>query len=257
MPDFPEFALDRKLRSCVLTRELLQQVEKQILAAERDLGGDSPMIPAQPMSVAVFDAFGTESFRSAADIPTSGFPESTEAVRVVVESSTEASPSQRSFKCKLAFRSSHGIHLSLRFRGPQARERAVGLYERIRQLTESQSLDAWLFRRREWLEGIAGLIAVFGGLVWLGQTYSLLTSPAVDIDRIDYSIFTTIWTTSVAYLAVVRLFFPQCAFETAKWSRLQEWRTWAAQGFVGLLVFDTAAFLVGRQVVSYLGRLLS
>jgi hypothetical protein len=33
---------------------------------------------------------------------------------------------------------------------------------------------------------------VFGGLVWLGQTYSLLTSPAVDIDRIDYSIFTTI-----------------------------------------------------------------
>src|SRR4051812_27949858 len=108
-----EFALDCELEACVVTRELLRQIEMQLAALERDVLGDIAHVSSRKYELSVFDAFGVETFGAASDIPMSGLPETTDCVRLVLEAKAdpEGSPGERSIKVKLAFRSEHGNRL--------------------------------------------------------------------------------------------------------------------------------------------------
>jgi hypothetical protein len=256
MPGFPEFALDRELRACVVTRELAHQIEKQLLATERDLLGEDPPASDRRFDVSVIDAFGGETFRSAASIPTTGFPKSTETVRLFLESSVserDGEDAERWVRIKLAFREAHGNRLSIRMGGPQAREKAIGLYERILQLVESETIDSWIFRRRDWVVGSIGLLLFLGGLVWAGNSYAFLRSEPMTIQPVSYWLLTAGLVTAGSYLGIIYLFFPRCAFETNRWATIQQWRTWAAQGFVGLVLFDSLLFALGRRIGEAIG----
>lgn len=250
MTAFPEFAFNRPIRPCVLTRDLLQQLEKQLLAAESDMFSGEAKVASRRYEVSVFDSYGVETFSSVGDIPTSGFPEGTESVRVVLECSS--AQAERSLKLKIVFRESHGNQLTFRARGPQARERMIGLWERMRQLVDSRPLDNWIFRRREWVSAILGLVVFLVGLIWAGETYSLISKQG-KVDLSSYFIHTIVVWTAVAYLAITHWFFPRCAFETSGWARIEQWKTWAAQGFLGLVVFDGAALAFAERIAAALG----
>jgi hypothetical protein len=248
-----EFASEWELGACVVTRELLGQIESKLEALEADVIGRAGS--EKKYEISVFDDFGAETFRAAGDIPMRGFPETTETIRIILETplSDGASAGSRSIKLKMVFRSKHGNRMSLRIRGPLAREKAIGLCERIDQLVEPHEIDSWVFHRRDWVIGLCGFVAIIGGLVWLANTYDQLTVSKPKMSAAEYWTWTAAVGTACAYWSIVHWFFPCCAFETNVWRRRQEWRRWAVQGFFGLIVFDTVLTTVGRRLLAALG----
>jgi hypothetical protein len=246
-----EFALDRELEACVITRELLRQIEQQLASLHRDVLGSE----SGALDLSVFDAFGVETFRTACDMPMSGFPDTTDCVRLVLEAKAgaEGSAGERSIKIKIAFRSEHGNRLLIRLRGPLARERAIGFYDRVQQLVEPHSLDSWLFRRRGWVEGPCAFVVVVGGLAWLANTYDQFTATKTTLSLGSYLILTAVIGTACAYTSILHFLYPRCAFETRRWNRRQTWRMWAAQGFATLIVFDTILTTVGKRLLVAIG----
>jgi hypothetical protein len=251
---FPEFALDRSLRPCLLTRDLLAQIEKYLATAERDLMGEIRCAPDRKFDLSVHDAFGVETFSSASAIPTAGFPESTENVRLTLETFDGEDPAEltgRYLKLKLAFRGRHGNRLLLRIRGPQSRERVVGLVDRIDQLVHANALDGGFLRTQEELTGIVGAFAFLGGFFWLFATYNGITKSPPVAPTHEYWAWTAAITSAASYWAFVRFFVPACAFETRRWSKLDEWRRWAKLGLAGVVVLDGVAFFLW----TYVGRI--
>jgi hypothetical protein len=243
-----EFASEWELSACVVTRDLLGQIESKLEALEADVIGSGG---EKKYEISVFDDFGSETFRAAADIPMRGFPETTQTVHMILEtrSSDGTNAGSRSIKLKMVFRSEHGNRMSLRIRGPLAREKAIGFFERIDQLVEPHEIDSWVFRRRDWVIGLCALVAILAGLVWIANTYDQLTVPKPKMRAAEYWTWTAVVGTACAYLGIVHWLFPCCAFETNAWRRREEWRRWAVQGFFGLIVFDTLLTTIGRHLL--------
>jgi len=248
-----EFALEWKLCACVVTRDLVDQIESKLDALQADVineaGGE------RKYEISVFDDFGVETFRAASDIPTRGFPETTDMVRIILEtrSSDGESSGGRSIKLKMVFRKKHVNRVSIRIRGPLAREKAIGFCERIDQIVGPNEIDSWFFRRRDWAIGLCGFVAILGGLVWAANTYDQLTVSKPKMGATEYWTWTAVVGTVTAYWGIVHWFFPCCAFETNAWKKLQEWRRWAVQGFLGLIVFGTVLTTVARRLLAAFG----
>ncbi|HEY6923214.1 MAG TPA: hypothetical protein VI653_07095 [Steroidobacteraceae bacterium] len=66
-----EFLLDWEMRPCLVTRDLLSQIERQLELQKNDLLGGSTNLERQ-YEIAVLDEFGTEAFYAARDIPLNG-----------------------------------------------------------------------------------------------------------------------------------------------------------------------------------------
>ena len=249
MSVFSEFTLDLDVEACVVTRDLARQIEKQLLATEREVIGDSAL-KERRFDLSVIDEYGAESFRSSEDVLTTGFPNTTETVRFFLEANaTDSHGEERSVRIKLAFREPHGNRLLIRLRGPQAREKAIGLSERIDQLVESETIDSLVFRRREWISFVLGVFLLFGGIVWLGTTWSLLVGDPIKMAQANYWVLTALLLTSAYYLGFVHLFSPACAFETKRWAHRREWRTWATQALAGLILVDGLLLTVGKKIM--------
>jgi hypothetical protein len=134
----PEFLLDEKLPRLLVTRSLLSEIETQCFAATRDVIGSDGESEARGFQIAVEDAYGTEMFSSASNIPTSQFPETTSAVRFELSrfGDSEGAGDRSSLVVKFVFRATSGSRVSVRIHAPQARDRAIGLFSRITQLIE-------------------------------------------------------------------------------------------------------------------------
>lgn len=250
-----EFALDRSINGCVVTRELIQEIEARLKALEQDLFGHRADAVSK-YDLSVFDAYGSETFRSACDLPMRGFPETTETVRVVLEAkstTSDSTPSDRYIKVKLAFRNQHGNQMSVRIRSPLSREKVIGFCERIDQLIEPHETDAWLFRRRDWVLNLCGLVAVLGGFVWVVNIYDQITAVHPKIAPDFYWALTVLVWTALAYLGIVHTLFPQCAFETSRWRKREKWRTWAVEGFATVLLFDTVVTALKKHLLPLIG----
>jgi hypothetical protein len=254
---FPEFAIDRPLRPCVLTRDLLAQIEKYLVSTERDLFAELSNRNERKFDLSVHDAFGVETFSSASEIPTTGFPETTEVVRLIQETTTEPSDTAiaaiRYLKIKLTFRNRHGNRIVVRIRGPHARERVIGLIDRIEQLVQSEALGPKFLTNQQWITSGAGVLAGFGGLFWLLVTYGNLTAEPATAPTETYLIWTAVIATAAAYWVFSRLFIPPCAFETRRWSKIQEWRSWAKFGLASVFLLDGLAFTAWSHLVRFLG----
>ncbi len=239
---FSEFSPSWTLSDCLVTRDLLSQIERQLELLEADLLGVAPHVERQ-YEIAVRDEVGVETFYAASHIPLSGFPETTESVRILFEANAtkgkNAQSSENSLKVNVFFRnSSHGNGISIRLRGPLARERAVGFCERIDQLIEPYELKTWLFRRRDWVLGICGIIAFFAGLVTVFNAYDQMTALKPNLTATRFWCTTVVAASCGAYLAIVEIFHPRCAFETSRWGERQRWKIWAMEAFATLVIFE-------------------
>lgn len=251
-----EFSLDWVLNACLVTRDLLSQIERQLALLERDLLGDSSGVKRQ-YEIGVPDEFGKETFYAASDIPLNGFPETTEAVRIFFEASRaeneNTSSDKRSIRARVSFGGKYGNRMTICIRGPLAREKATGFCERIDQMVEPFELETWFFRRRSWLLGICGITAVIAGFVSVVNVYDQLTAVTPRLPAKQFWYWTVAAVTSGAYLAIVEIFYPQCAFETSRWSDRQRWKIWIMEGFATLLLFDTVVVGFWRKALSALG----
>ena len=100
---------------------------------------------------------------------------------------------------------------------------------------------------------ICAFVVAIGGLAWLANAYEQLTATHPSMTRSNYWIFTAVFGTVCVYMAIIYWLFPRCAFETVSWSRRQKWRTWAAEGFATLVVFDTVLLTLGKRLLSLVG----
>jgi hypothetical protein len=248
-----EFSSEWRINACTVTREFLEQLERAIQNLEADIFGDTTSRRTYQLSV--FDAFGSETFRTVGDIPMRWFPETTDMVRMVLDSSSGDTDADdmRSLKLKVVFRVEHGNRMSVRLRGPLAREKVIGFCERVDQLVEPYEIDSWLFKRYDWVIGVCGFVAILGGIVWLANTYDQFTGAKTKMGVAEYWKWTAAVGAASAYWAIVHWFYPVCAFETRGWAQRQEWRKWAVQGFLSLIVFGTVVTFVGRRLLGALG----
>jgi hypothetical protein len=92
MDVYPEFVLDEKLPRLVVTRQLLSEIETTCIATGNDLIRSDTQAGVPKLQIAVDDAYGTEIFASAANIPMSRFPETTSALRLEFSHHVEATP---------------------------------------------------------------------------------------------------------------------------------------------------------------------
>jgi hypothetical protein len=228
------------------------RLQKLLTNAEAQLMGDTSQAPKRRYNLSVQDEIGLETFASADDIPTSGFPESTTSVRFVVECegtpTSDGRPSQ--FHAKLSFRFRHGNRIVLKVRGPLARELSVGLLDRIQQLLQTQPIESWPFKRKSWVLDLAAFIVVLGGFAWLLITYDALAGAGPAKVTRPYWIFTSIVFSSAIYVALFYWLFPRCAFETNKWTKITDWRRWAKFGFASFVVFNVLVGALWKQVAS-------
>jgi hypothetical protein len=249
-----QFSTEWSIRACTVTRELVEQIARALQSLEVDLFGD--VAAQRGYELSVFDAFGSETFRSVTDMPMRGFPESTEMVRMVLEAKGAGDNevgAGRSLKIKVVFRADHGNRMSLRLCGPLAREKTLGFCERVDQLVAPYEIDSWFFRRRDWAVGASGLVALLGGLVVVGNIYDQVTASHPKMAAGEYWIWTATVGAASAYWAIVHWFHPLCAFDTRRWKTRQEWRRWAIQGFVGLIAFGTVLTAIGKRLLAAIG----
>lgn len=255
MRDHSEFVLDEPIPPVLVTRQLLQLIEQRIAAAESDFLGDEGRAADGRFQLAIDDAYGTETFSSTQSIPTLQLPETTSTIRLESTRYIGSEPpnDSQSLSVKFIFRAKKtGNRILVRAHGPQARERVMGLSERIEQLLEPQNIDSLVFRREPMIT-VAALLAIFGGFLWALVTVSNIFKDQGAFHRHSYWYWTVAILTSAAYVVISKAFFPNCAFETRRWSRIEGWKDWAVKGFAGALVFDVGFVMLLNHIATDLG----
>lgn len=252
-----EFALVWDLRACLVTRDLLSRIERQLALFEDEFLGDNSGVERK-YEISVVDGSGTETFDAANDIPLSGFPETTKTVRIGFEMryprTGRVSSDDRSVSVRLSFRgNAEGNKISVRLRGPLAREKAMGFCDRVDQLIEPLELENWFFRRKSWAPSLCVIALVISGLISLANIYDQLTAARTHLSTTEFWTWTAAACTAGGYLAIVELFYPACAFETSRWSDRQRWKNWVMEGFATLVVFETVVVALGKKALSAIG----
>jgi hypothetical protein len=127
----------------------------------------------------------------------------------------------------------------------------MGLLDRVRQLTEPQRIKLGIFDR-EPIISLAVLLALPGGITWLVLTILGVVNHEMFVSRV-YWYLAVLAVTGAAYYFVSVTFYPYCAFETRRWTALENWRDWAVKGFFAALLFDVGLVMLLNRITAGLG----
>ena len=147
-----EFDLERKLPSCRVTRSLLESLEKYILEKKKTLENEIGSPPSSEyLTFSVTDNLGTESVGSTQQLRTDRFLDSTSDVTVKLRASWYEKNTSLSVSIKFSndrFRSK----VTVVSESDMARELAVGVYQSLSEIIETNKTTNWFFHPSRLLE---------------------------------------------------------------------------------------------------------
>jgi hypothetical protein len=154
----PHYELRRALPSCLVSRQLLIELERYLL----DQSGELPDVcKCRKFDLLLEDRFGTETFDSARFLPQQPFPDDTKGVQMELDAHTHETKSDWA---RLSIRLSFGktrldSMASISFTGLKAREYVEGLWAAIERRTDPhRTMTGWFHYPRAFLPTLVVLV---------------------------------------------------------------------------------------------------
>lgn len=220
------FHIDKKLTSHEVTRELLERIEKYLLAELPKIINVSPEDLKEEYSISITDSLGSEVIESISEFRLPLFPDDTEEIGISV-----AFPI--SFVIRIRFglaRNSSSVIID--YEGEDARRIATSIYEDIARLLDYSRTNYHI-----WHGGIISII------FWLIGFFLVI----VLISFRSYTAMITVLF-AIATLAVVRIFslkiHPHTLFDSRRGRNYKKWHDWFIYGIFGSILADAAVALV-------------
>lgn len=138
------FDLDKRIKPCYVTRELVANLEDYLLQHIADITGISSEELVNYYSLAVTDDLGTEILRSVKDFRTTLFLNSTSKISISLNVIWVHKINLR-LSIKFQKKDPEFSSVSIDYTGSNARETIVGLYDGIRRVISPSTNSNWLF----------------------------------------------------------------------------------------------------------------
>lgn len=245
--------MEKTLSSTFVSRELLQDLEALFDESAEEHSARWSKRSRDARTVVVTDEFGEESHKHVADMYGTMFPDTVAKITLTREvHSYEFRGDERDvgqFKVKITFTSkgSENNRVSISIAGPQAREKAIGLYERVRQIVQPHDIGSPLFPW--WLVSVAGVGVMLGTVVTaislLG--FALRDAPLEPSALISFARLVLVLLGLGAYLYVGIQYHPTAAFDTRAWAGANASKQWLRATLTGaVLVSFGASYLLPK-----------
>lgn len=238
LPRMPAFALEKKLGSLAVTKDLLKQVEDYVLR-QVPIATGLPLEKLQTsIKWSITDSFGTETLNSFTEYAPALFPNSTSEIAFnlhVYHPAKEAKVTLTIVKVLLSDREWSANAISINFEGANAREGVVGVYEGLNRLIEPFRTRNWIYHLGGGVDIAIGCAALVGGLIFFRS------SPAHAWYLLGAGAIILVWW-------LVGRMHPMTTFETRNSKSREKWADWAVKAF--------ATFLVSGVVLTFLRKKL-
>jgi hypothetical protein len=255
----PQFSIDKVLHPCKVTKSLLIDLERTILATVEDVARGGKGVK-RSVSLVITDDRGDEKLHSGEAIVGTLFHDSVSAVSLEVSMQGNGSDSSAALLATVRLKFSQKARPSLQIimQCPRAREQAIGLEERIGRILDPNIDDAWYFHTSK--DGLDSLSIFCGmGIVfWLFYLSDAITErDHAALASNTFLFWTVLFTLIPSYVVVCRRYFPPSTFDTKQRASMDEQKSWAKKTVWSLVGVNVVAASVGGLIVDRIGSLFA
>ena len=225
------FTSEIKLPSCVVTKDLLESIEKYLrsrFSAIATTDEDKELI-ADAIVVSITDSFGTERMKSITELSLSRFSDDTTRVNVSMRRPYKSSFEH--FDVEVQFDLSRTFsRVKVDFEGANSREFVLGLIQGLSSCVATTKNNNWFFNLPSGPDGALWGLAMVSPVVVVQyfKVSSTLTYVPLMIAVILYF-----------YLFVAKRFRPYTTFDSNLADKRNGHWDWFFRGFMGFLIFST------------------
>lgn len=225
------FSSETRLPSCVVTKELIESIEKYLREKFLRLAAsdEDKQLLEEAISISITDSFGTERLNSISEFSLPRFSDDT--TRLCIAIRRPFSSSFDSFEVDVQFDVSRMLsRAKADYEGSYSREFITGLLQGIQNCVATTKTKNWLFHLPPGLEGGLWGFALFSPAI--ATSIFEASSPLTYIP-----LFAAL--TLFAYLILAKRLRPYTTFDSNLADRRDKFWNWFVGGFLSFILFST------------------
>ncbi len=234
-----EFTLEKRITSCLVTKDLLRQLEVYLVQYIAKIIDIPPDMLRESLSISISDSLGTETLKSISNYLPSLFPKSITEVRIDLYL---VHPKHISVSIHFG-KDKTSSQISIRYKAKQAREVVMAIDGGLRQIFEPSTNANNIFHPPE-----AAMLMIW----FLGMLVGPVSMFAFAKGAFSIGVIGTVTVlTLIFYTFVGPVIKPYITFDTQRYAAMKRWSDWIIRGFIGFLIFGTLLTLLRRQIFGF------
>lgn len=233
------FTLRRKISSCLVTRDLLSQLEHYILVDLSKIIKVPKQKLAETYQISITDKIGEESIDSIIKYIPSLFPDSTLRIKIQLRNYRD-----RQFFLSINFHKDKFLaDIEIEHEGNNAREVVFGVYEKINGIIKMNKTINWAFNF-----GIGTETFLF--LFCWASGFSLLLN-ILDSD-VKYTIlWLMVFILCVSYFIISRWLKPYISFDSRNYYNKEKWFSFFIKALLAYIIFSSAFTFLRKIILGF------
>lgn len=234
-----EFNLRKTIKSCHVTKELIQDIESYIF---NDIPGIT-QIPngkiLEGYTVSIKDKIGEEVLPSIANYRTKLFPDSIKSISLNVY--TYEPPNLR---IRIDFEKEKIYSLIwIEYKSENPREVVTGIHDAIISIIDTQKTINKVFYPHFIIDGLLYTSPIL---------FFLIAAILFKRNLVNFAIVALIISTCLMYYGWIgKLFYPYVSFESNLYKKKKKWADRVFLGFISIVILETVAALLRKKIFGF------
>lgn len=235
----PEFNLRKTIKSCHVTKELIQDIESYIF-------NDIPGITQVPRSeilndytVSIKDKIGEEVLPSIANYRTMLFPDSIKSISLGLYSYES-----RNLRIRIDFdKDKIYSNMVIEYKSENPREIVTGIHDAIISIINTKKTINKVFYPHSFLDGFSFASPLM---------FFIIAAMLVDKNLITFAILALIISTCAMYYSWIgKFFYPYVSFESNLYKKKKKWADRVFWGFISIVILQTLVALLRKKIFGF------